>query len=249
MLDLADPQNPFRDWSWVYIPSCSGDVHTGDARVRYGSVVVEQRGWQNAHAALERAFASSTRRGARRRLQRGSVGSAWHAEEVIRAWPDARVAQLGDSLAFLFHRGVRLGEWGANKHFPSFFQVGDRRWTMEEFESRLAGAYPDVTFARFNRASDDVQQAFYEAVGGNPADFPPAAACGRGPAEAAAELPLLPRVRGRPLRPAEPGVLEPARRRRVAPRLGRRPRRGQGRRLSDLRVGFRRGDEGSRQVS
>ncbi|MBA2460299.1 MAG: hypothetical protein H0V45_00785 [Actinobacteria bacterium] len=56
MLDLADRQNPFRDWSWVYIPSCTGDVHTGDARVDYGSVEVEQRGWQNARAALERGF-------------------------------------------------------------------------------------------------------------------------------------------------------------------------------------------------
>lgn len=33
MLGLHDPQNPFRDWSFVYIPSCTGDVHTGDARV------------------------------------------------------------------------------------------------------------------------------------------------------------------------------------------------------------------------
>lgn len=173
MLDLADPKNPFRDWSWVYIPSCGGDVHTGDARVRYGSVVVEQRGWQNAHAALERAFREFDPDAILvAGCSAGSVGSAWHAEDVIRAWPDARVAQLGDSLAFLYHRPIRLGDFGANRHFPSFFQVGDRPWTMEEFERRLARAYPDVMFARFNHASDDVQQAFYEAVGGNPADFP-----------------------------------------------------------------------------
>ena len=173
MLDLANPKNPFRDWSWVYIPSCGGDVHTGDARVRYGSVVVEQRGWQNAHAALERAFREFDPDAILvAGCSAGSVGSAWHAEDVIRAWPDARVAQLGDSLAFLYHRPIRLGDFGANRHFPSFFQVGDRPWTMEEFERRLTRAYPDVMFARFNHASDDVQQAFYEAVGGNPADFP-----------------------------------------------------------------------------
>jgi Pectinacetylesterase len=173
MLDLADSGNPFRDWSWVYIPSCSGDVHTGDARVAYGNVVVEQRGWQNAHAALERAFGDWDPdvvlvAG----CSAGSVGSAWHVEDVIRAWPDARVAQLGDSLAFLFHRPIQLGDWGANAHFPSFFRVGGRRWMMEEFERRLARAYPEVTFARFNHASDDVQQQFYEALGGDPADLP-----------------------------------------------------------------------------
>jgi hypothetical protein len=103
----------------------------------------------------------------------GSVGSAWHVEDVIRQYPDAKVTQLGDSLAYLFHRPIRLSDWGTNKHFPSFFRVGDARWTMEEFVTRLARAYPDVTFARFNHAADGVQQQFYEAVGGDPVRFEP----------------------------------------------------------------------------
>lgn len=174
MLALGDPANPFRDWSFLYIPSCTGDVHTGDARVDYGSVVVEQRGWQNAHAALERAFDEFDPQAVLvAGCSAGSVGSAWHAEDVIRAWPEARVAQVGDSLAYLFHRPIRLTAWGTNKHFPSFFRVGEARWTMEQFVGRLTRAYPDVTFARFNHVNDGVQEAFYEAVGGNAADFGP----------------------------------------------------------------------------
>lgn len=173
MLDLDDESNPFRDWSWVYVPSCTGDVHVGDARVDYGDVVVEQRGWQNAHAALERAYAEFAE--AETILvagcSAGSVGSAWHVEDVIRNYPDADVAQVGDSLAYLFHRPIRLIDWGADLHYPSFFRVGDRPWTMEQFVTRLARAYPDVTFARFNHASDHVQRQFYEAVGGDPANF------------------------------------------------------------------------------
>jgi Pectinacetylesterase len=174
MLALEDPANPFRDWSFVYIPSCTGDVHTGDARVDYGSVVVEQRGWQNAHAALERAFDEFAPEAVLvTGCSAGSVGSAWHAEDVIRAWPDARVSQVGDSLAYLFHRPIRLTDWGTNKHFPSFFQVGDARWTMEQFVTRLTRAYPDVTFARFNHVNDNVQEAFYRAVGGDTVEFGP----------------------------------------------------------------------------
>jgi hypothetical protein len=175
MLDLADERNPFHDWSWVYIPSCTGDVHIGDARVDYGNVVVEQRGWQNARAALRRAYREFG--GATTVLvagcSAGSVGSAWHAEDVIRHYPGAKVAQLGDSLAFLFHRPIRLADWGTNRHFPSFFRPGDRRWTMEEFTTSVARAHPEATFARFNHAADGVQQRFYEAVGGNGADFEP----------------------------------------------------------------------------
>src|SRR5215218_7976568 len=29
ILQLDDSRNPFRDWSFVYVPSCTGDVHLG----------------------------------------------------------------------------------------------------------------------------------------------------------------------------------------------------------------------------
>ena len=235
MLALDDPANPFRDWSFLYIPSCTGDVHTGDARVDYGSVVVEQRGWQNAHAALEHAFGEFDPDAVLvTGCSAGSVGSAWHAEDVIRAWPDARVTQVGDSLAYLFHRPIRLTEWGTNKHFPSFFQVGGARWTMEQFVTRLTRAYPDVTFARFNHANDNVQEAFYQAVGGDPVDFGPRLRA------VEARLKQLPNYRSylacgsRPLRVPDARVHVAARRGRAAQRLGARPRRRPRRRLPDL---------------
>ena len=173
VLDLTEPRNPFRGWSWVFIPSCTGDVHVGDRRVRYGSTVVEQRGWQNASAALRWAFARFPRvetvlvTG----CSAGSVGSAFHAPAVIARWPRARVRQLGDSLAFVFQRSVNLSGWGAHEHFPPFFRIGDRRFTMVEYLSKLARRYPARTFARFNHAEDSVQQAYYGAVGGDPAGF------------------------------------------------------------------------------
>jgi hypothetical protein len=92
---------------------------------------------------------------------------------VLARWPRARVTQRGDSLAFLFRRPVRLVDWGAPARFPSFFRIGSRRFTMVEYLRALAGRYPRRTFARFNYASDDVQERFYEAVGGDPAGFEP----------------------------------------------------------------------------
>ena len=173
MLDLTDSRNPFRDWSWVYIPSCGGDVHLGDRRVRYGPVTVEQRGWQNARAALRWAFErfddvdSVFVVG----CSAGSVGSAFHVPAVLGRWPKARVTQLGDSLAFEYHRPISLADWGAHRHFPGFFRIGNRRFTMVEYLTALSRHYPKRTFARFNHASDDVQEAFYGAVGGQPGRF------------------------------------------------------------------------------
>jgi hypothetical protein len=68
---------------------------------------------------------------------------------------------------------VQLSNWGAERHFPAFFRIGTRRFTMEEYLRRLAQRYPRRVFARFNHAGDDVQERFYEAVGGDPATFEP----------------------------------------------------------------------------
>jgi dienelactone hydrolase len=175
VLELEDERNPFRGWSAVYLPSCTGDVHTGTRTVRYGRLRVQQKGYINARAALARTynefpdaevvFVTG--------CSAGSVGSAFHADAIIKRYRGARVTQLGDSLAFLFHRPISLATWGTNEVFPPFFRIGKRRWTMEEFVLRLARAHPGVTFSRFNHAADAVQRDFYQAVGGRPSGFEP----------------------------------------------------------------------------
>jgi hypothetical protein len=175
ILALDDDRNPFRDWSFLYVPSCTGDVHLGDRVTRYGSTVIRHRGWVNARAALARAFRDFPDPDVVlvTGCSAGSVGSAFHVPAVIEHWPHARVAQLGDSLAFVFSRPVSLVDWGAPRHFPGFFRIGTRRFTMVEYLRALARRYPTRTFARFNYASDDVQERFYGAVGGDPAGFEP----------------------------------------------------------------------------
>ena len=50
------PRTRSRDYSMVYVPSCTGDVHTGSRVTKYGPYRVHQKGFLNARAALERAF-------------------------------------------------------------------------------------------------------------------------------------------------------------------------------------------------
>jgi dienelactone hydrolase len=175
ILALDNPQNPFRGWSAVYLPSCTGDVHTGTRVVRYGKLRVHQVGYINARAALARAYREFPDASVVfvTGCSAGSVGSAFHADAIIRHYRQARVTELGDSLAFVFHRKIRLTAWGTDSVFPPFFRIGHRRWTMTEFVTRLARAHPNVVFARFNHAADAVQERFYEAVGGKPGGFEP----------------------------------------------------------------------------
>lgn len=177
ILGLENSENPFQDYSMVYIPSCTGDVHTGARVTRYGPYRVHQKGFLNAQAALTRTFTElpSPETVLVTGCSAGSVGSAFHTDTILKRYPEARVTSVGDSLAFVFHRPISLESWGTHERFPAWFRPTrpNGRWTMVEFLSALAEQYPDRTFARFNHAQDGVQQAFYDAVGGDPAGFSP----------------------------------------------------------------------------
>ena len=124
VLDAERPENPFRDYSMVYIPSCTGDVHTGSRVVTYGPHRVHQKGFLNARAALARTFREFPSPGTVfvTGCSAGSVGSAFHADAILRRYPRARVTQVGDSLAFVFHRPISLAGWGTHANFPSWFR-------------------------------------------------------------------------------------------------------------------------------
>lgn len=183
VLDLDDPRNPFGDHTMVFIPSCTGDVHWGDARATYRSgsrrVTVEHRGFVNASSGLEWAYRHvlDARSVLVTGCSAGSVGSAAHAAFVIERYGDARIAQLGDSLAFVFHRSVDLDEdYGVEVNFPVWARgiVDPGRFTMADWYRGLAQRFPDVPFAQFNFARDRVQRLFFRAVGGPAGEFPSA---------------------------------------------------------------------------
>ena len=56
MLDvgLTDPAAPEHGYTHVYVPYCTGDLHWGNATVRYqGGVTIEHRGAVNAQTAVD----------------------------------------------------------------------------------------------------------------------------------------------------------------------------------------------------
>lgn len=46
IFDLSNPENPFRDFTAMFVPYCTGDVHVGDATRRYGD---DPRAWPIHH--------------------------------------------------------------------------------------------------------------------------------------------------------------------------------------------------------
>ena len=181
ILDGSDRRNPFREHTIVYIPSATGDLHWGDARVTYrqggDSVAVEHRGFVNATAAVRWAFRNvpDPQSVLVTGCSAGSVGSAALVPFVIRHYRHARVAQLGDSLAFVFHRPMDLSDIRAYANMPRWIPavraLRPGRHTMADYYAAIGRYYRNAAFAQFNYAGDAVQRDFYAAAGGDPSGF------------------------------------------------------------------------------
>src|SRR3990170_6725732 len=53
IFNLSNPDNPLADYSFVYVPLCTGDVHLGDATREYSpELTVEHNGFVNGTTAL-----------------------------------------------------------------------------------------------------------------------------------------------------------------------------------------------------
>jgi Pectinacetylesterase len=155
IFDFDRADNPFRDWSFVFIPYCTGDIHTGTREFDYGVFTVRHLGRTNAEAALTRTFERfrEPRQVLVAGCSAGSVGAAVHAARVLGTYRRAEVAVLGDSLTLPFARPLDLSLAG-----------GPRAFSAESVMRGLAEDHPRATLARFNYAADAVQRRFDAAV-------------------------------------------------------------------------------------
>ena len=187
ILNFDNPANPFADYTVVYAPYCSGDVHLGAADVTYQApatddhpahdVDIRHRGIDNVGAVLEWTAAHVFRpqelfvTGS----SAGAIPSPVYATLLARAYPEARLTQLGDGAGG--YRGIddearpqdRWGtlDWLADD--PVFRDVDEENFSFEALYVAAARAHPDATFARYDTAEDSVQLQFLE-IGGQPAE-------------------------------------------------------------------------------
>jgi len=174
--DRKNPENPFREWTHVYVPYCTGDLHWGNNDKTYagpgGPFTVHHRGAVNATAAVSWTYENvrAPRQVFVAGCSAGGYGSALWSAHVMAHYSGASAAQLSDSGAGVVPPGffaIPLANWGAAAAWPNFIpalsldRLDPSRVTMADFYTALAAYYPLSAFSQFNRLADSTQVFFY----------------------------------------------------------------------------------------
>lgn len=175
IFDLTNPRNPVRDWSFVYVPYCTGDVHSGSNTATYHDpdtgepYTIEHRGADNFRVVLnwmKDNFAQPAQllvAGS----SAGAYGASTHYPRIRAAFPRGRALMIGDAGQGVMTQSF-LDQRGASWRFALPREVFGRNLQMTpetDIVGRTAARYPRDRFAQYTTAHDITQSSFYALMG------------------------------------------------------------------------------------
>ncbi len=173
MANRRDKDNPFRDWTFVFIPYSTGDLHVGNTVNTYShegrDITVHHRGGANARAAL--AWVFSNCRDVEHVLVSGESSGAWasafYAPTVADHYPGARISCLSDGAGIVSSRWPELFErvWNAAPAERLGFEVHEDPY-HDALVHRIDGRQRQITYLHANTRYDDTLTRFGAALNG-----------------------------------------------------------------------------------
>jgi Pectinacetylesterase len=164
IFDFSRADNPFADYTFVYVPLCTGDLYLGDTTRAYSpELTVEHKGFVNGTAALSylAEHYSDAAQVAVVGKTAGSVAAPVYGGLVADLVPDAQVTVFGAQSGSFpddpdFTTEI-LGLWGAYDTMPDW-EVNEgltaRDWGPTRFWIQAGLHDPDIVMARFDYAFD-----------------------------------------------------------------------------------------------
>ncbi len=178
IFDFQNAENPFADYSVVYVPYCTGDVHAGNTTHDYGNgVVIQHKGFVNASNALDtliKRFPDTAQL-----VVSGSSAGAFptpiFAALAGDQLPNADLKVFADSSgAIPDAMGLVVSNWGTLENLPAWPEIAGV--TLAEFTPsymfvKSAEHNPKITFARHDFAFDKVLSGYATMAGLSPDDL------------------------------------------------------------------------------
>ncbi len=188
IFDDQNRRNPFKRWSKVYIPYCTGDIHIGSNNQGYvdtdGSVTglpgagvsVQHRGFDNFMAVREWLKSKySTENWSLKKLlvagsSAGGYGATFNFPFMAAAFPNARAALIADGSNAIVTQGfvdsifVNGGNWKVENSLPQIFKGNLGNYYADSLNTEvytlLASNYPHARIGKYTTAFDNVQVQF-----------------------------------------------------------------------------------------
>ncbi|WP_088279696.1 pectin acetylesterase-family hydrolase [Ideonella sp. A 288] len=191
IFNSANPANPVKDWDFVYIPYCSGDVHSGSATRTYanvghpvfplpGTFDIRHGGFDNFMVVLD--WMKKNLGHPEQILVTGSSAGGYGASTnfpwVQKAFPKAKLAVLADAA-----QSVMTPAWDASTPGRGSWNSQLAPWIFGNDASKFASstilriaaeAHPKARVAQFTTNFDGVQIGFYDVM---KRFYPPGGAC------------------------------------------------------------------------
>lgn len=182
IFDTDNPANPFKDWSFVAIPYCTGDLHWGsndhdypDYLDRYDgveSIPAHHRGFDNFLVVLKwitenfrrphKIFVTGS--------SAGSYGALLGFPYIQDAYPKSKASLLGDAgngVVSDDFQNFHINNWDIQGNLPTWIPGFDRpisAYDIDEMYKMIAKYYPHRKVAQYTTAWDWNQTFFYHVM-------------------------------------------------------------------------------------
>ncbi|MFZ1866611.1 MAG: pectin acetylesterase-family hydrolase [Polyangiales bacterium] len=184
--DLANENNPFRDWNIVFVSYCTCDIHFGDANPTYtgegvDDITVQHKGYHNSKVAEkwarehflnpEEVFVTGS--------SAGAYGAWFNAPLLHEVWPASQfhvLADAGNGVITQDFLQNEFGNWNFTANLPDIPGVLEAITTgdgMPAYTQAVATYFPNTNWAHYATLYDGGQggqTGFYNIMlnGGNP---------------------------------------------------------------------------------
>jgi Pectinacetylesterase len=181
IFDLTRSDNPLRDYSFIYVPSCTGDAHLGDVTRRYSpQLTVAHKGYVNGTAALD--FLADHHPDATDVVvvgkSVGSVAAPIYGGLIADRLPAAHVTVLGAQSGHVPDdpdlNATIAERWGTYANMPDWYVnagLTARDWGAPRFWIQAGRHAPQLVLARFDYAYDREAAQGAESLGLDPSQL------------------------------------------------------------------------------
>jgi cysteine-rich repeat protein len=168
--------NPVKDWTMIYVPYCTGDIHAGDAERMLGGQLRQFRGYSNITRYLEQWVPSfPAERVLLTGISAGGFGAALNTTQVADAYGDqVELTVIDDSGPPLSNdviapclQTIFRDTWNLDATVLGACDACDPNDFATDYLDYVVANYPNVRFGVFSNTADAIISTYMGAGWGN----------------------------------------------------------------------------------